>query len=171
MQTDNINPDNIEPLQLFTVEQQKDIKRKGRPRVIKTANELWQCFCDYIEWNNEQAVNYCKTDFIKAGQQAGRLIDVPQIPMLQIETFCDFIGVTDETLLNYAKRQGNEDLFGIVTRIKAKIADDQIKRASLDLVNPNIVAMINNMKQRQDVTTNDNELPIASITFQSKPIE
>jgi len=161
--------DNTVPLQLFTLDQQKDIKKRGAPRKIKTATDLWTRFIEYIEWNKEQT-DYYKSDFIKAGQLAGTIIDVPLVPMLQIESFCSYIGLTDETLLNYAKRPGNDDLFGIVTRIKAEILNDQVKRASLDLVNPNIVAMINNMKQRQDITTDGNEIGMVNVSFISSKI-
>jgi hypothetical protein len=59
---------------------------------------------------------------------------------MTMQGLCLFLDVDEQTIANYGSKEGYEDYFGIVARIKAVIRDQKFSGAAAGLLNANIIA-------------------------------
>ena len=133
----------------------------SKPKYIKTPEELYQLFESYT-LDTKQRVRT-----IPKATNKGVLYE-EHVPPLTIDGF-----------KTYANKQGSDinrywynvdgtlnDYVSIVTRIKEEIRNDQVEGALVGQYQQNIVARLNNLTEKTDVTTNGeaiNEIKISII--------
>ena len=135
--------------------------RVGRPLQLGSPEEWWDGFLSYRQKITDSK-KWIKKDFIKSGPNAGQIVDIEVTPPLTMQGFCNHIDIVYQTLLNYEKK---EEFIEVIARIRGEIQDNQVTGAQLGFYDSNIVARLNGLKDRQDVTSNDNEISIAQIKF------
>lgn len=141
----------------------------SKPKYIKTPEELYQLFESYT-LDTKQRVRT-----IPKATNKGVLYE-EHVPPLTIDGF-----------KTYANKQGSDinrywynvdgtlnDYVSIVTRIKEEIRNDQVEGALVGQYQQNIVARLNNLTEKTDVTTNGeaiNEIKISIIRPDTKQLD
>ena len=141
----------------------------AKPKYIKTPEELYQLFESYT-LDTKQRVRT-----IPKATNKGVLYE-EHVPPLTIDGF-----------KTYANKQGSDinrywynvdgtlnDYVSIVTRIKEEIRNDQVEGALVGQYQQNIVARLNNLTEKTDVTTNGeaiNEIKISIIRPDAKQLD
>lgn len=101
------------------------------------ANEFWQ-----------------KKESIKSGDLAGRTMDVPVQTPLSRKSLCIFAEISEQTLRNYTSNEGAYiDYFDLTSHALTIIDNNQIEGAILGAYNPNIIARLQGLVDKTDVTT------------------
>ena len=130
-------------------------KRVGRPRAY-TPEALDAKFEEYVEWVKANPVYIKKVS-------AGEIIPVPTQRPLTLVGFCQFAGISRQNFYEYESR---EEFSDILTCVRVAIEADQLEGAMVGQYNPNIVARVLHLADRQDVTTNGKDIQqVSAISF------
>ena len=124
-------------------------KKVGRPRAY-TPEALEAKFEEYVEWVKANPVYINKVS-------AGEIIPVPTQRPLTLVGFCQFAKISKDTFRRY-----EDEFCGLLTCVRVAIEADQLEGAMVGQYNPNIVARVLHLADRQDVTTNGKEITTAT---------
>jgi hypothetical protein len=130
-------------------------KKMGRP-VKYTAEFLAEKYDQYKQWINTQSFE--RPELIKSGERAGEVINVLVKKPQTIQGYCLFAGIESKTFYNNLSGTGNEgsiiDPIIVQTsiRIRESIQNEQISGATVNIYNPNIVARLNGLTDKQEVS-------------------
>lgn len=127
-------------------------KKVGRPRAY-TPEALDAKFEEYVEWVKANPVYINKVS-------AGEIIAVPTQRPLTLVGFCQFAKISKDTFRRY-----EDEFCGLLTCVRVAIEADQLEGAMVGQYNPNIVARVLHLADRQDATTNGK-----AITASTQPI-
>lgn len=140
----------------------------ARPKDIKTPEEFYKLFETYVEHTKT------RKRLVPKATNKGVLYE-EHIPPLTIDGFKAFSNQTATDINRYWYNVGEFDAFvSVVTRIKEEIRQDQIEGALVGQYQQNIVARLNNLTEKTDVTTNGeaiNEIKISIITADQKQLD
>jgi hypothetical protein len=141
----------------------------AKPRYIQTPEKLYELFEQYTEDTKRRVRT------IPKATNKGVLYE-EHVPPLTIDGF-----------KTYANKQGTDinrywynvdgtlnEYVSIVTRIKEEIRNDQVEGALVGQYQQNIVARLNNLTEKTDVTTNGeaiNEIKISIIRPDTKQLD
>jgi len=141
----------------------------AKPRYIETPEKLYELFEQYTEDTKRRVRT------IPKATNKGVLYE-EHVPPLTIDGF-----------KTYANKQGTDinrywynvdgtlnEYVSIVTRIKEEIRNDQVEGALVGQYQQNIVARLNNLTEKTDVTTNGeaiNEIKISIIRPDTKQLD
>ena len=141
----------------------------AKPRYIQTPEKLYELFEQYTEDTKRRVRT------IPKATNKGVLYE-EHVPPLTIDGF-----------KTYANKQGTDinrywynvdgtlnEYVSIVTRIKEEIRNDQVEGALVGQYQQNIVARLNNLTEKTDVTTNGeaiNEIKISIIRPDTKELD
>lgn len=123
----------------------------GRPRAY-TPEALEAKFEEYVEWAKKHPSFVNKVS-------AGEIIPIPIERPLTLVGFCVFADIVKNTFREYERQ---EEFLSVTTRARTAFAKSQIEGALIGAYNPNIVARLQGLADRQDVTTNGKEITQAS---------
>lgn len=122
----------------------------GRPMEYSTTEALWEAFEKYYEWNSKRVLY--RQEAVKSGDLAGKIIKIPLPVPLTIQGFCVHAGIAFQTFQNYCSGIAPwEGLFEVATYIRESIQTHQLEGASLNILNPNIVARLVGLADKKDV--------------------
>ena len=134
----------------------------GRPYQI-TAKQMEAKFEKYKHWLSEET--FSRPELIKSGERAGETINVQVPSPPDIISFCQFAGISVQSLYNYCSEEcekSNIELFEISMRAKEWISSKQIRGAAAGVYNHAIVARLNGLKDVQQVEqTNPEQINIS----------
>jgi len=162
--------------------------KDGRNKIFETPEALLSIINEYFEWVDNNP-------FEKAEQKKGNtiipkennltdeqfkkitnpIINIPSKRPYEFGELCVFMGVNSkyfndfEDGLKGKTDDISKDFSDIITYTRDKIHSSIVMGGLLGTVNPMIASRIAGLKDRQDITSNDNELPVINISFQSKP--
>ena len=125
----------------------------GRPRNIKSPNELWKLFQDYIIDLKAKESEWLKVQYV--GKESQRMEDKFKLP-LTLEGFKRYCwDVEIGCIEQYFKNQ--DDLYiefiPICSRIKNNIRENQITGGIIGVFNPSITQRLNNISDNIDMTS------------------
>lgn len=130
----------------------------GRPKHFDTPEKLVNVFNDYLEVMKTKT--WKKQEFIKSGERAGDIIELETQTPLTMQGFCLFAGVNtkyfydfEKTLESLEDRQLAKDFSEITTHIRETITEQKLQGAMVGAYNPMIVARIEGLKDKQDITS------------------
>lgn len=125
----------------------------GKPKYIESPEALYQLFNDYIE-----SVKSRVRRIPKATNKG--VVYEEHTPPLTIDGFKTFCNREGSDINRYFYNVGGafSDYVSIVTRIKEEIRQDQIEGALIGQYNNNIVARLNGLTEKTDVTTGGDKL-------------
>lgn len=120
---------------------------RGRPRAIKTPEEMWDLFVAYKKKCKENPIK--KQDYVgKDADEVYRLIERP----LTREGFDCF--VMENTALTYPDLthyfNESKDFFQICSRITREIRSDQIDGGMAGIYNPSITQRLNSLVEKTE---------------------
>lgn len=118
----------------------------GRPRLIKSPEQLLEHFEDYKQWAHDNP--WYKVEAIKSGDMAGELVHIPiERPMTEWG-FAVYLGTSRQCLQGYAKR---EEFIGTYARIKDEMSAMRVEGGVTQLYNPNLVARIDGISEKSEI--------------------
>lgn len=121
----------------------------GAPRKIESPKELYDLFEDYKRWVNGHPVY--RNDFIRTGQNAGEIVQIPCNRPLTEWGFAAHIGMSRQGLINYGRAEGYEEYFDTYARIRTEMTDQVLVGAINELYNPNLVAKIEGIHDKTHI--------------------
>lgn len=128
-------------------------KKVGHPRAY-TPEALEAKFEEYVEWVKANPVYINKVS-------AGEIIPVPTQRPLTLVGFCQFERISKDTFRRY-----EDEFCDLLTHVRVAIEADQLEGAMVGQYNPNIVARVLHLADRQDVTTNGKDIQqVSAISF------
>ena len=142
--------------------------KSGRKRKFDEPKQLWEEFIQYAEW--VQSTPWMKSEVLKGGDLAGKIIEVPVSRPLTIEGLCLFLDIDFQTFENYGEKEGYEDFFEVVTRIRKAIRDFKLEGAIVGAFNSNIISRDLGLMDKQDITS-DGKVIKNVISFGGKEVE
>lgn len=88
-----------------------------------------------------------KSDVLKSGDDAGRIVTVPVTPPLTYQTFALFSGITKDHLKDLAS---DEKLSEAVTLIMSAIEGQQLEGAAIGAFNAGLIQRLQGLADKQD---------------------
>lgn len=140
----------------------KPARKVGRPRAY-TPETLEARFEEYVNWAEANPIYINKVS-------GGEIIPVPTDRPLSLVGFCVFADIVENTFREYEKL---EEFSSVTTRARTAFANSQIEGALVGAYNPNIVARLQGLADRQDVTTNGKDIrqtPPVSFTVDAEAV-
>ena len=123
-----------------------------------TPDSLWKEAEKYFAWVDEHPLWEMK---LFAFQGVVTEHQVPKMRAMTITAFELFADICPNTWKNY---KNNEDYVQVITRIEKHIRSQKFEGASADLLNPNIIARDLGLKERTDVTTDNEKITESTLT-------
>lgn len=124
----------------------------GRPRLLKSPEEMWNLFTDYVDHAGLHPV--IKREL---NQRTGEVIEIPIDRPLTIEGFFTFAWDRLGDINGYFYNVNNEyaDFLTITSRIKQSIREQQISGGMGGVYNANLTARLNGLtdKVQNEITT------------------
>ena len=118
-------------------------KSKGiKPRKY-TPDTLAAKFDEYVKHINEHPL-------WKQVATKGGVVDIDVKQPLTLVGFCVFADITMQTFSNY---ESQDAYFEVTTRVRERVAADQIAGAMAGLYDSSIVSRVQRLADRQDITT------------------
>lgn len=135
----------------------------GRNRIFQEPEQMQNAINEYFEYMKDQ--KWIKKDFIKSGPDAGKLIDLPTQTPMTIQSFCLFLGVHTQYFSEFLDsldaiqdREKAHEFSVIITRAMNIISSQKLEGAMVGAYNPMIVARIEGLKEKTDITSNDQQI-------------
>lgn len=123
----------------------------GRPYSFKP-DELQKKINAYFDWCDQNP--FIKYDCVKTGQDAGKELQIKIPRPYTIQGIVCHLEIDRQTWYNWCdESQKNTDLFDIVTRANTKISQNQVEGAGAGVFNPMIIARLQGLTDKQEVTT------------------
>lgn len=144
--------------------------KDGRDKLFNKDNEdgFFNLVYAYIDHCQNKKLH--KTDFIKAGDKAGKLIEIPQDRPTSIKGFCAFIGIAHETYLCYEKDEKYSEYSEWFKYARTLLESELQDQALIGNVNPMVAVRVLQLTDRTeskiDVTNT-----VTSITFVRQAVE
>lgn len=142
--------------------------KSGRGRLYESPNELWEDATDYFDWcddnpwmKNEQLKKPTIIKNIDGDEELVTLCQIPTARPYTISGLCLYLHIDEETFSNYGSKEGYEDFFGIVTRIRLAIYNQKYEGAAVGAFNPSIIARDLGLADKKE---HSGELSITQIT-------
>jgi hypothetical protein len=158
---------------LWGIAQQRGII--GRNRIFQDPEDMQKAFDEYFEYMKKQT--WKKQDFIKSGPDAGKIIELETSTPLTIHSLCLFLGVHtkyfndfQDSLKTMKDRQKADDFSDIIARAMNVITNQKLEGAMTGAYNPMIVARIEGLKEKTDITSNDQTLTVQVSRDEAKKI-
>jgi len=136
----------------------------GRNPIFKNPDQLWDACVQYFEWVEANPLSEKKLfsfqGFVHSGQ-------IEKIRAMTIEGLCIFLGISDNTWLNYRKK---DDFLRIISDVEKVIRTQKFEGAAADLLNSNIIARDLGLKDKQDHSSEDGSMSTQPLTKKQKEI-
>jgi len=131
----------------------------GRPPKFKTAEELWSKFIGYVELMNNTPIKVNQFTKQKGGKQnnGGDVgMNMVQHP-LTLVGFRLFAGISDWSMFKQTKKYQTKEFLVVIRAIEDTIREHQVGGAMVNLYNSNLVARLNGIADKTEMTGKDGE--------------
>jgi len=134
--------------------------KHGRDKIFESPEIFIESSYDYFDKCDENPWN--KMEVVKSGDNAGQLLPVPTQKPYTLKGLCIFLGITEQTFLNYEKEESYKDFFEVFTHVRNIIENNQLEGATVGAYNANIVGRLLGLVDRVQETIID-ERPVISV--------
>lgn len=122
----------------------------GRPKAIKSPEELWFHFESYktkTKSNPIKIKDWVGKDAIEVNRERER-----PLTMDGFENYCSDIGLIEDLGQYFENRnKAYNEFFAICSRVKKAIRQDQIEGGMSGIYNPSITQRLNNLVDKQEI--------------------
>lgn len=118
-------------------------------KTFKSPQELWERACEYFQWIDDNP--WQKIDAAKAGDRFGEHVIIPTARPYTISGLCLYLGISEDTLNNYEKKQGYEAYFGVTSAIKKICYTQKFEGAAVGAFNANIIARDLGLSDKKEI--------------------
>jgi hypothetical protein len=129
--------------------------KNGRDKLFATPELLWQAATEYFQW--------CEDHPIEAEDNKGtKNVNIIKFNRpFTMKGFCIYIDASEHWIDNF-KKTASEDFLYIIYKIEAIIYNQKFEGAIVGIYNANIIARSLGLKERSDITSDDDKI---NITF------
>jgi hypothetical protein len=117
-------------------------KNTGRPKNLKSPEQLWGLACDYFQMVDEMPAE--RQDFIRGGESAGRIITLENVQPYNWAGFEDFLSerAVIAKLDDYKSNKDNRysEYADVIARIRNAMFDQKFRGAAVGAFKENIIA-------------------------------
>jgi hypothetical protein len=129
----------------------------GRKRLFASPKLLMEAAEEYFTWSDKNP--WYKNEAIKSGENAGKIIKVPTSRPYTLSGFCLYLNASESYWREFRKNENlSEGFLSIITRIEEIIRTQKFEGAAIGAFNANIIARDLGLKEKTDLTTDDNPL-------------
>ena len=124
--------------------------KKGHTKYIETPDKLWELFCEFMQWVENNP--YIKQDWVgKNAKQVERIQQRP-ITFVGFEKWLALNNVVSD-LSSYERNDGNsyEDYLPILTRIRKICNGDIVEGSAANVFNASIAARVAGLVDKREV--------------------
>lgn len=118
----------------------------GRKKTFSSPDHLWESCCEYFQYQIDHPWN--KKDFIKGGDSAGSIVDLPTTPPFTWQGLATFLDIDVKTLWDYQKADSHKDFHPIMMRVGQIIYRQKFEGASVGAYNASIIARDLNLVEK-----------------------
>jgi len=142
----------------------KENGKIGRNKVY-TPEELTDKINEWIEITQNSV--WEKEDFIKSGPAAGEKVYLKTATPFLIQDLCLFLGVNRNYFTQLSesikdkKDNDSKDFSCIISHVEQLITNQKLQGATIGAYNPMIIARIEGLKEKQDITSNDDSISLS----------
>tara|TARA_R100000951_G_scaffold33959_1_gene29002 strand:- start:6171 stop:6593 length:423 start_codon:yes stop_codon:yes gene_type:complete len=124
----------------------------GKNKYIETPEKMWELFEAYnLELKGKPILQH---DFVGKDAESVRREKERPLTFEGFQNYLDDTGLIGVIEQYFENRDGRySDYVGICSRIKRKIRQDQIEGGMAGIYNPSITQRLNNLTERQDITS------------------
>ena len=118
--------------------------------------ELWEKGCEYFEYMDKNP--WQKVDAAKAGDRFGEHVVIPTPRPYTLSGLCLYLGITEQTLSNYEKKEGYEAYFGVAHTLKRICYTQKYEGAAVGAFSASIISRDLGLVEKKDFTTAGDKL-------------
>lgn len=129
----------------------------GRHTIFTDPEAMLESAYEYFAWCDENP--YKKEDFIKGGENAGKVIELNQLRPYTLEGLCIFWGVTKKYLNDFVNTKtyaANADFSEVVGLIREIVDNQQYEGAAAGFLKEGIVRLKLGLAEKKEVLQNTN---------------
>lgn len=147
--------------------------KHGRDKLFSSPELLWAAACEYFEWCDEHPLLEQTIQKIKVNGEGEKIVreDLPKMRaytmqglFLYLDCNIGYFSDFENSIKNseYADSKGFSE---VITRIRDVIYTQKFEGAAAGFLNPNIIARDLGLKDKSDITTNDEAIKPPSINI------
>lgn len=138
--------------------------KHGRDKLFATPELLWKAACEYFEWCEENPL-YETRGFAYQGIVTKE--NFPKMRAMTLSQLCFYLNCNEAYFRTFKAQlpEDEKDFNTVIADIEKTIYNQKFQGASADLLNANIIARDLGLKERTDVTSDDEKI---NITFNKK---
>lgn len=124
-------------------------------KLFESPEILWNACCEYFQfvldnpWYDNKLILENRKAVIK---------QIPKTPPFTQTGLQIFLGIDENTWQRYGKEESYKEYWAVVKQVNGIIYDNKFKGAAMEFFNPNIIARDLGLKDRTDLTTNEETL-------------
>lgn len=136
----------------------------GRPQSFSSPKEMLDRCMEYFQWVEEHPLMEERI----AGTSYGEILKtaVPKMRAMTVRSMCAFIGITQETWMDYRKNKSEFSL--VIKNIESTIYEQKFAGAAAGFLNASIMTRDLGLVDRQDVTSGDKPIEKTVIVLPAK---
>lgn len=142
--------------------------KDGKDKLFATPEIFVNEAIKYFNWCESN--KWIVQDFIKSGQDAGKIVNLERDRPMSIEGLCNFLGITYQTFSNYEKDERYKDYFDVLSYVRKVVEVNQFEGGSVGVFNSAIMIRKLGLKDSLEHSGEVNNT-ITSITFTQRTIE
>lgn len=130
--------------------------KHGRDKIFLSPEVFLDAAYEYFE--HCDANPWYKKEAVKSGEFTGQIIDIPTHRPYTIQGLCIFLGITEQTWLNYQNNENYKDFFDVFTHVRQIIENNQFEGATVGAYNAAIIARKLGLSDKQDHVSSDGSM-------------
>lgn len=135
----------------------------GREKIFSSPEILWLSCVEYFEATDKRKWN--KVDY--KGSQNKKVL-IPTETPYTLTGLRIFLGIDNQTWINYKTKEPYKDFFEVVTRVEEIIYTQKFEGAAVGAFNPNIIARDLGLIERKDIKYDTEIKPIEFTIIKNK---
>ena len=136
--------------------------KHGRDKLFATPELLWEAACEYFQWCEDHPL-YETRGFAYQGVVTKEVF--PKMRAMTLSQLCFYLHCNEAYFRTFKRQlpEGEKDFNTVIHDIEKTIYDQKFQGASADLLNANIIARDLGLKERTDMTSDDEPVNIIKL--------
>ena len=136
--------------------------KHGRDKLFATPELLWEAACEYFQWCEDHPL-YETRGFAYQGVVTKEVF--PKMRAMTLSQLCFYLHCNEAYFRTFKRQlpEGEKDFNTVIHDIEKTIYDQKFQGASADLLNANIIARDLGLKERTDMTSDDEPINIIKL--------
>lgn len=132
--------------------------KPGRPAIFETPEDLWEMACNYFTWQDQQSMDEDKGVGFQGVYEIQKIEHALPYTIQALTLYCN---ISDSTWHDYRKKPS---FIGVTKEIEKTIYSQKFQGASTGRFNANIIARDLGLKDKTDITSNDETISTNEVT-------